>query len=142
METGAPIILLDTAATVTVPLAHSSASSTPTLPPSLSSPSSSSKHPLTTRRARKQLLHRLSKQPVATAYSWQAMAGFPQGGPTTEEGWARVLPAVPALPLEDAKSMQGQAAAAAKCTSDISPAAPPSPPLPPPLSPTSPPMQR
>jgi len=59
---------------------------------------------LTTRRARKQLLHRLSKQPAAAAYAWEALAGAELGGsdikpaggkeaapPTVEEGWAAVL---------------------------------------------------
>jgi hypothetical protein len=49
----------------------------------------------TTRRVRKQLLHRLSKQPVAAQYVWLALQAAPaQPGttaPTVEEGWAAVL---------------------------------------------------
>jgi hypothetical protein len=49
----------------------------------------------TTRRARKQLLHRLRKQPAAGRYAWEALA-LDSDGPTTEEGWACVHP--PVLP--------------------------------------------
>lgn len=49
----------------------------------------------TTRRVRKQLLHRLSKQPVAAQYVWQALPAAPihlgTTAPTLEEGWAAVL---------------------------------------------------
>jgi hypothetical protein len=56
----------------------------------------------TTRRLRKQLLFRLSKQPAAAAYVWEALSGTDeaadrQGGgkesapPTVEEGWSAVL---------------------------------------------------
>lgn len=47
-----------------------------------------------TRRARKQLLHRLSKQSVAAHYTLQALAltgADPTSLPTLEEGWASVL---------------------------------------------------
>ena len=46
--------------------------------------------PSASRRARKQLLHRLSKQPAAAAYAWEALAAGSEA-PTAEEGWARVL---------------------------------------------------
>ena len=50
----------------------------------------------TTRRVRRQILHRLSKKEVASGYVWQALQSGPplQGdaGPSLEEGWAEVLP--------------------------------------------------
>lgn len=49
----------------------------------------------TTRRVRKQLLFRLSKQPAAAAYAWQALQSSPLQpggtGPSLEEGWAAIL---------------------------------------------------
>jgi hypothetical protein len=49
----------------------------------------------TTRRVRKQLLHRLSKQPLAAQYVWQAVQAAPEQpgstAPSLEEGWAAVL---------------------------------------------------
>ena len=50
--------------------------------------------PCASRRARKQLLHRLSKAPCATTYVWEALGGGEQPGvpqPSLDEGWARVL---------------------------------------------------
>lgn len=47
-----------------------------------------------TRRARKHLLHRLSKRSVAAHYTWQALAlndDDPTSLPTLEEGWTSVL---------------------------------------------------
>eukprot|EP00965_Chrysotila_dentata_P243489 6205446-Pleurochrysis_carterae.AAC.1 len=50
--------------------------------------------PCPTRRARKQLLHKLSKQSCAAAYEWEALGGKDttgQGTPCLDEGWARIL---------------------------------------------------
>ena len=50
--------------------------------------------PCSTRRLRKQLLHKLSKNSLASSYSWEALSGpdGPFGGssPALEEGWAEV----------------------------------------------------
>ena len=47
-----------------------------------------------TRRARKQLLHRLSKQPIAAQYKWEVLAGpdvDSASAPTVDEGWVAVI---------------------------------------------------
>ena len=48
--------------------------------------------PCGARKARKQLLSRLSKQPVAAAYRWLALADpAATNQPSVEEGWAAIL---------------------------------------------------
>ena len=71
-----------------------------------------------TRRARKQLLHRLSKQPAAAEYAWEALGGSELGGvdkqpggkeavpPTLEEGWASVHVCVHGLALGEQEASQ------------------------------------
>ena len=57
---------------------------------------------LATRRARKQLLHKLSKQPSASRYSWEALVATETSEqmalPTLEEGWQTVYAFEPAGP--------------------------------------------
>ena len=74
METGAPLVVLE------APTEASQASS-----------NTSNKQSFATRRTRKQLLHRLSKQPVAAQYAWEALTVVADQGPTVEEGWAKIL---------------------------------------------------
>ena len=60
-------------------------------------PDADAKQSFATRRTRKQLLHRLSKQPVAAQYKWEALA-MGNESLSEEEGWARVLHTnIPAL---------------------------------------------
>ena len=50
--------------------------------------------PCGTRRARKQLLHRLSKQPIAAQYAWQVLVGpdvDSTSAPSVDEGWGAVI---------------------------------------------------
>ena len=48
--------------------------------------------PCGTRKARRQLLSRLTKQPVAAAYAWLALADPAAANqPSVEEGWAAIL---------------------------------------------------
>ena len=72
METGAPLVVLEAQ-------------------PEASQASISNKQSFATRRTRKQLLHRLSKQPVAAQYAWEALTVGAEQGPTVEEGWSRIL---------------------------------------------------
>ena len=48
--------------------------------------------PCSTRKARKQLLSRLGKQPVAQAYAWHALPDPDASNqPSVDEGWGKVL---------------------------------------------------